>query len=463
MGLESFEEGIIAPIMNHQSSRRRFIQLTAGAASASLFPTSLWGAKASHNELPNLAAVGVGGKGWTDSQAAAQFGNMVAYCDVQEGGSRKGKGGWVGAAKMWPKARRYTDWREMLDKEKNLDGITVSTPDHMHAPITMAAMQLGISPYTQKPLTKTVHESRQLAAYAAKAGLPTQMGNQNHSGETYRTLVKLIQSGVIGKITAAHAWSNRPIWPQGMVRPTGKVDVPSGFHWDLWLGVAHPRPYLSKVYHPFKWRGWYEFGAGALGDMGCHIIDPVVWALGLGAPISVRYEGPPPTKETFPEWERLHYEFPGTRYTAGDSIKMVWHDGNKKPTPEEANLPGDVKLPANGCILVGEKGVVVTAHGSRGIPKLYPESDFQSVEIEKVAGSNHYEDWVKSIKGEGMGSASFDYAGPLTETVLLGTVACRVPEETLLWDSSALKFPNSAEASALIRQGYRKGWEVEGL
>ncbi|NNM27889.1 MAG: Gfo/Idh/MocA family oxidoreductase, partial [Akkermansiaceae bacterium] len=291
--------------MSFTPSRRQFLRTVSGTAAGALLPTSLWAGKKSPNDRPDIACVGVGGKGWTDSNGAAKFGNIVAFCDVQEAPFAKRRGGFVEAAKLWPKARRYTDWREMLDKEKGLDGITVSTPDHMHAPVTMTAMQLGISPYTQKPLTRTVHESRQLTEFAAKAGLATQMGNQGHSGTTYNTLVKLIQGGAIGKVTAAHAWSNRPSWPQGVDRPAKTAEVPSGLHWDLWLGVSPERPYAPDVYHPFKWRGWYDFGAGALGDMGCHIIDPVVWALGLGSPLSVRYEGPPPAKETFPSWERL--------------------------------------------------------------------------------------------------------------------------------------------------------------
>ena len=195
----------------------------------------------------------------------------------------------------------------MLEKEKNLDGLTVSTPDHMHAPVTMTALQQGIGCYTQKPLTRTIHESRKVTEVAARVGVATQMGNQHHSGSSYRTLVNIVQTGLLGKIKVAHAWSNRPIWPQGIKRPSQSAAPPRDLLWDLWLGVAPDRPFAAGVYHPFKWRGWYDFGTGALGDMGCHIIDPVYWALDLTAPDTILCEGPEPTKETFPKEERIYY------------------------------------------------------------------------------------------------------------------------------------------------------------
>ncbi len=446
------------------NTRRTFLGGLSTASAASLLPSGLWAADArkSPNETPNIASVGVGGKGWVDSNGAAAFGNIVAFCDVEadKGGKR---GGFGMAAKNWPKARRYTDWRVMLEKEKSLDGITVSTPDHMHAPVTMTALQQGIACYTQKPLTRTIHESRQVTLAARKAGVATQMGNQNHSGRTYQTLVKLVQAGTIGKIKRAHAWSNRPIWPQGIERPSVHAEAPASLSWDLWLGVAPNRPFAPGVYHPFKWRGWYDFGSGALGDMGCHIIDPVYWALGLEAPTAVSYEGPAPTKETFPKWERIHYEFPGTNYTTGKTIEVTWHDGSKKPNPAHCDLPGDTKIPDNGIIFVGENGVLVTQHGSGGLPKLYPEKDFKDYEMKIIPASNHYEQWVHAISGKGTPSSNFAYAGPLCETVLLGCVASQVPGLKLEWDAKALRFKNSSAADALLRQQYRKGWEVAGL
>jgi predicted dehydrogenase len=342
----------------------------------------------------------------------------------------------------------------------------------MHKPVTMSAIQLGIATYTQKPLTRTVHEARQLRLAAEKMGVVTQMGNQGHSSSDYRTLVKIIQDGAIGKIKQAHAWSNRPIWPQGLERPAGKDPVPDGLEWDLWLGVAPERPFKSEwpnaaergirrkeVYHPFSWRGWYDFGAGALGDMGCHIIDPVVWALELAAPTLVWYEGPPPTREMFPEWELIHYTFPGTKHTAGDTIDVVWYDGGKLPPAELA--PG-AALPTNGTLFVGEKGALLTPHGAGG-PKLLPAEKFADYEIPVVEGADHYQQWTNAIRGMDKTTSHFGYAGPLTETVLLGVIASHFADQKLAWNSEKLQFTNFAPANEYVRQPYRKGWEVEGL
>ena len=450
--------------MSRRYTRRTFLGGISTAAGAGLVPSELWAVSSgkSPNETPNIAAVGVGGKGWADLNGAAKHGNIVAFCDVETGKVGR-RGGFNAAARQWPKARRYTDWRVMLEKEKNLDGITVSTPDHMHAPITMTALKMGIGCYTQKPLTRTIHESRAITLAAREAKVATQMGNQNHSGRTYRTLVNLVKTGVIGKIKRVHAWSNRPIWPQGIQRPAIIAEAPSSLAWDLWLGVAPDRAFAPEAYHPFKWRGWHDFGAGALGDMGCHIIDPVYWALGLDAPTKVSYEGPPPMKETFPTWERIHYQFPGTDFTTNETIDVTWHDGKKKPEPAECDLPADTKIPDNGVIFIGEKGVLVTAHGSQSLPKLYPEKDFKDYEMKIIPTTDHYEQWVNAITGIGTPSSNFDYAGPLCETVLLGCVASQIPEIKLEWDSKALKFKNSKAANALIRQEYRQGWEVEEL
>ncbi|HJM64607.1 MAG: Gfo/Idh/MocA family oxidoreductase [Roseibacillus sp.] len=445
----------------NRMTRRTFLGGLSSASAASLLPGSVW-AKRSPNETPNLAAVGVGGKGWVDSNGAAKHGNIVAFCDVEGSKGRK-RGGVASAAGKWPKARRYTDWRVMLEKEKNLDGITVSTPDHMHAAVTMTALQQGIGCYTQKPLTRTIHESRKVAEAAARSGVATQMGNQNHSGTTYRTLVDLVKKGMIGKVKRAHAWSNRPIWPQGIKRPSATATPPDSLQWDLWLGVAPERPFAPGIYHPFKWRGWYDFGTGALGDMGCHIIDPIYWALDLTAPNTVLYEGPEPTRETFPKAERIHYEFPGTDRTTDRTIKVTWHDGGNLPDPAECDLPARTKLPANGIILVGEKGVIVCPHGTGPLPRLYPEKDFKGIDFQVLPTTDHYQQWVDAIRGKGKPTSSFDYAGPLCETVLLGCVASRVPGVKLEWDARALRFANSKAADNLLHREYRKGWEVAGL
>lgn len=453
--------------MKSRCSRRSFlVQSTAWTATA-----AVWGATsaraASPNERVNLAAVGVGGKGWSDIVNSSEGHNVVAFCDVDTDGARRA-GGYGKAAERWPHARRYTDWREMLDREHNqLDGITVSTPDHMHAPVTMTALQLGLATYTQKPLSRTVLEARRLAEEARRSGAVTQMGNQGHSGQGYRLLVRLLQDGAIGKVKEAHAWSNRPIWPQGIDRPKGKDPVPSGLHWDLWLGVAPERPFLKDVYHPFKWRGWYDFGAGALGDMGCHILDPVVWGLELGPASTVRGEVREPNaetflgNETFPESETIHYVFPGTARTAGKTIAVTWYDGGRLPPAKLAPLPDGESLPANGSLFVGEKGVLLIRHG--GMPQLLPQDAYQEYQLPEVEADNHYLQWTNAIRGKTPTSAGFDYSGPLTETVLLGTIASRVPGETLRWNSPELKFAGNTSANEYVHQEYRAGWKVKGL
>jgi predicted dehydrogenase len=455
-----------------RSSRRTFLaHSTAAIATVTILPSGLL--NAAPNDKPNLAAVGVGGKGWGDITATSADGaaNVVAFCDVDTGAGRGGRRpttGFAAAAERWPQARRYTDWREMLDKEhKHLDGVTVSTPDHMHAPVTMTALKLGLATYTQKPLTRTIHEARQLTLAAREAKVATQMGNQGHSGVAYRTLVELARGGAIGKIKEAHAWSNRPIWPQGIDRPSGSDPVPANLNWDLWLGVAPQRPYVNGAYHPFAWRGWYDFGAGALGDMGCHILDPVVWSMDLPAATSVRYEGPTPKPETFPEWEIIHYEFPATAYTAGP-IRVAWYDGRRNdrqvlPAAELAPLPAGERLPTNGCLLIGEKGAILCEHGGNRGPRLLPEDQFEGYARPQLAPQNHYLAWTSAIKGEGQTTSHFDYAGPLTETVLLGTIASRFADEKLEWDSANLRFTNVPKANDYVQQSYRKGWEVEGL
>ena len=448
-----------------RSTRRRFLKHLAAASAAAPMIVPAFARGASPSETVRLACVGVGGKGRSDSSNAAKQPNtrLIAFAEVDQGKSgRKGGYGW--AAEQWPDAKRFADWRKMLDAVgKDLDALTVSTPDHMHAPITMTALRLGIGCYTQKPMTRTIYEARRLTEAAAEAKVATQMGNQHHNGLAYRLLVHYIRDGAIGKVKEAHAWSNRPIWPQGIKRPEGADPVPDGFHWGLWLGVASERPYKKDIYHPFKWRGWYDFGAGALGDMGCHIIDPVVWALDLGPALSIRYDGPPPMPETFPKEETLTYRFKGTAYTAGDEITMKWYDGGRKPPDDLVALPKGMKgLPTQGTLFIGTKGAAVTPHPGGG-PMLLPREQYADYEKPKLQPINHSGQWIDAVRGKGETTSSFAYAGPLTETVLMGVVASRVPGETLEWDPAALKFTNSAKATAYVKEDYRKGWEVDGL
>jgi len=446
-----------------RSTRRTFLKHLAAAGAAAPVILPAWAHGAAPSETVRVASVGVGGKGASDSSNAAKHPNtrLVAFAEIDIRAHKRS--GYAKAVKKWPDAKRFTDWRRMLDAmHSDIDALTVSTPDHMHAPITMTALGHGIACYTQKPLTRTIHEARVLTLAAAKAKVATQMGNQHHNGLPYRLLVHYIREGAIGKVKEAHAWSNRPIWPQGIDRPTGADPIPEGLAWDLWLGVAPDRPYKQDVYHPFVWRGWYDFGAGALGDMGCHIIDPVVWALGLGPALSVRYDGPSPKPETFPKEETLTYRFKGTPYTAGDEIVVKWYDGGRKPPVRLAPLPQGMKeLPKNGTLFVGEKGVLLTPHGSG--PMLLPRQQYADYQKPKLPAIDHTGQWIDAVRGQGETTSSFAYAGPLTETVLMGVVASRVPGQTLLWDAANLRFTNSAKATAYVKEDYRKGWEVAGL
>ncbi|MBP89353.1 MAG: dehydrogenase [Planctomycetaceae bacterium] len=443
-------------------TRRVFLQ--SATASSLAMPLVVSSSAFGANDRLNIAAVGVGGKGRGDIASTSVGQNVVAICDVDERTLSA-------AEKIYPDAKVYTDWRKLLE-QKDIDAVTVSTPDHMHAPIAVSAMELGKHVYVQKPLAHTVFEARQMRLLAKEKGVVTQMGNQGHSGTAYRTLVQLLQSGVIGKVKEAHAWSNRPIWPQGIDRPERSDDVPDYLHWDAWLGVAPTRPYIGPteeskrgrgLYHPFNWRGWLDFGVGALGDMGCHIIDPVVWSCELGSPKRVWSDGPAPNNETFPEWGIIRYEFAGTKHTAGDTFQMTWYDGGKKPLQELAQLPSDRSLPANGSLFVGEKGVLLCEHGGRRGPELFPIDSFADYKIEAIEGSDHYMQWTNACKGVDKAASHFDYAGPLTETVLLGTIAIRYPGQQLQWDAESLQVTDNAQASEFVRKSYRQGWAVKRL
>lgn len=446
--------------MTRRTTRRTFIQQTAAASL--VLPTFVSSSVFGANDRLNIAAVGVGGKGSGDIASTSPGQNVVAICDVDD--RTLGR-----AEKKYPGAKVYNDWRKLLE-QKDIDAVTVSTPDHMHAPIAISAMQLGKHIYVQKPLAHTIHEARQMRLLAKQYGVVSQMGNQGHSTSGYRTLVKLIQDGTIGKVKEAHAWANRPIWPQGIDRPAKSDPVPSYLHWDLWLGVAKERPFVGPsgegkkdrgAYHPFNWRGWLDFGVGALGDMGCHIIDPVVWSCELGAPTKVWSDGPAPNDETFPEWGIIHYEFPGTKHTVGESIQVTWYDGRKKPAEELAQLPSGEKLPDNGSLFIGEKGVLLCPHGDS--PRLLPTDQYAEFKIDAVDGSDHYMQWTNACKGTDDATSHFDYSGPLTETVLLGTIAIRFPGEAIAWNSEKLAVTNVAAANEFVRKSYRDGWQVKGL
>ncbi len=443
--------------------RRSFLKTAvATALSIEIVPRHVLGGMGivPPSERLNIASIGVGGQGGGDIGSLSNGPiNMVGLCDVSEGNLAKASG-------RFPGAKTFNDFRKLLDAlDKQIDAVSVSTPDHMHAPITMSAIHRGKHVYCQKPMTHSLYEARQITAAAKKANVVTQMGIQIHSSIEYRMATMLIQAGAIGKIKEVHAWSDRPGWPQGGSRPDRSDPLPADLHWDLWLGVAAERPFAAGAYVPFKWRGFLDFGCGALGDMGCHIIDPPFTALALTSPISVTAEGPGCTAEMFPTWETIRYEFPGTKYTADKTVMLTWYDGKRpsvnKPAESLVPLGAGLRLPDNGSIFIGEDGAMLLPH--IGGPQLLPREKFLTYKHPKLKGQDHYVQWVNACLGKDKASANFDFAGPLTETVLLGVLAARYPGKRLEWDAANLRVANLAGADEHVRVAYRKGWEVEGL
>ena len=398
------------------------------------------------------------GKGLSDiaetgSHPKAKF---VAFCDVDTGRFHE-------VDKKFPGTPHYQDWREMFAKlSDTFDAVTVSTPDHWHAPVAMAAMKLRKHVHCQKPLAHTVWEVRQMRRQAEISKVITQMGNQIHSHESYRTGVKLIHDGVIGKITAVHSWQPNPGNKySGLSKrpaPSGAVP-PATLNWDLWIGPAPMRPYEPDLYHPFKWRDWQDFGGGTMGDFGCHILDPVFTALELTAPITVRAENSGLNEETWPEAETVSYIFPGTKWTAEKVLPLTWYDGGRLPDHALTQLPDDAEMPGGGSLFIGEGGTMILPHVA--LPKLYPVEKFEKFEIEKVAGSSHYHAFVEGAIGSTKTTDGFHYAGPLAEAVQLGNVATRVPGQLLEWDAENLRVKNSEAATKLLTKAYREGWKLD--
>ena len=466
-------------------NRRDFLRVSAVAAFGfRILPTAARGA----NNRIQVGCIGGGGKGYSDTMAVAGAGAaIVGLCDVANprnselGRKKKAKAGDTILDKF-PGAKVFTDYREMLAAMPGIDAVTVSTPDHMHALPTMVAMRMGKHVYCQKPLTHTVWEARQLRLQAAKSKVRTQMGNQIHSAKEYRTGVKLIQTGRIGKVLAVHTWHpNTGNKYTGMTAAPASGPVPAGVNWDLWLGTAPSREFAPDVYHPFKWRDWVDFGSGTMGDFGCHLLDPVFTALKLGAPISVKADSVGANAQTWCAQQTIEGIFPGTEYTKGNTHSDPWNDGGRLPDATLALLPPGKTLSAAGSIFIGEHGVMMMPHVA--MPSLYPEEKFgknlnpgdlarraraKDKPTDKVAvdladfveGSSHYHAWVDAIADGHETTDNFAYAGPLTEAVQLGNVASRFSGVKLEWDAANMKFPNKPEAEALLTKPYRKGWEL---
>jgi len=432
--------------MQFRNTRREFLKTTALAGAGLLVSETSWAAEdQAPNDRINFAAIGVGGKGESDTADAAKHGNLVAICDVDDNILAK-------AAQKYPNAKRYNDFRKMLEEmDKSIDAVTVSTPDHTHAPAAAMAMRMGKHCFCQKPLTHTLYEARRLGEIARDKKVATQMGNQGTATSGLRKSAAMIQAGVLGPVKEVHVWTNRPIWPQGIPRPAASTP-PSNLHWDLWLGPAPERPYASG-YHTFGWRGWWDFGTGALGDMACHILNMPFMALDLRDPVSVVAETSGHNKDSFPAWSIIRYEFPET--AKRPALSLTWYDGKKRPP---ADLVDGRELSGGGSIIIGEKG------------KLYTPTDYgdngtligvEPIEVTYPQSPGHFTEFARAIKGGEPAMSNFpNYASPLTETVLLGNLAVWAEGKKVEWDAKKLRTKNAPEVNEVIRAKYRDGWKL---
>jgi predicted dehydrogenase len=435
-------------------SRRRFLQSIAAAAAASPFlsiPSRAFGATTLRH-----ASVGAAGQALSDLNAFAKHPafELVAVADVDLCRMEP-------LQKLFPKVRVYQDWREMLKKERgNIDSVNVSIPDHMHCAVAMEAMKLGKPVYVQKPLCNTLHETRLLTEEARRRGLTTQMGIQVSSSRVQRYGEALVRSGIVGKIKEVHTFSNKN-WGDDKPIPATIDAVPAAFGWDDWLGVSATRPFKGGIYHPGEWRRRVGFGTGTLGDMGCHIYSPPYRALKLTSPVSVTAYGPSPSEESWATKARVKLTYPGTEYTAGSTVDIWWYDGGELP-PDAIREPIGPRFPDQGSVVVGTEGLLVLPHGSTPAFVL-PESKMPSMPQNDVPERDHYREFVDVVLAGGKDkcSASFDYAGPLTESVIIGNVAAHFPNETLEFDAKALAFPRKREANQYLTRSYRNGWGMK--
>jgi predicted dehydrogenase len=438
-------------------TRRQFVQTSAAIG------VGYWvagGVQAQESNSPNekvaIACIGVDGKGKSDSDDADRYGQVVAICDIDE--NRLGPRGLA-----FPKAKKYTDFRKMLEEmDKSIDAVTVSTPDHTHAPASVMAMRMGKHCFCQKPLTHSIEEARVMGDIAREKNLITQMGNQGTAEAGTRRGAAVLKSGALGKIKEVHVWTNRPIWPQGLAAPEQGTEPPSHIHWDLFLGPAAERPY-ADLYHPFKWRGWWDFGTGALGDMACHTLNLGFMGLDLRDPTSVQAETSGHNHQSYPRWSVIEFEFP--ERNGRPAVKMIWYDGGKLPPAEL--LQGE-KINASGLLAVGEKGSLYSAHDYGAVWKLL--GGVEEPDVEYVRSPGHFREWTDGIKNNEQAMSNFaDYAGPLTETILLGNLAVWVADEEggkgkkVEWNAKELKALNAPEAEKLVRHEYRKGFSIHEL
>jgi predicted dehydrogenase len=506
-------------MVDEEISRRSFVSGMARAALAAgiLSPTAAFGTTivprhvlggpgfVAPSDRLNIAIIGAGGMGASNAEALVSGGeNIVAIADVDmrhvdqtvESRLRTRDGnphaGYVKLKEAYARAGRYSDFRRMLERQNDIDAVVIATPDHGHAVQANTAMQLGKHVYVQKPLTYSVHEARVLRDTARRTGVVTQMGNQGHSTDSARQVNEWVQAGVIGPVHAVHAWTNRPIWPQGLPRPRDQHEMPEAeqwrqwnvspliaglmagdyarpehLDWDLFLGPAPAVPY-HPIYHPFSWRGWVDFGVGALGDMGAHLIDHPYWALGLTYPDSIEATstpfgpGPGGQPASYPVATKVHYQFParGTQ----PPVEMVWYDGGLMP-PRPAVLPDDVPLDrGGGVILMGDRGILMHETYGRN-PRVYPETLMETAErvpqtYPRVEVS-HEMNWALAAKGQGEPTSPFEYAAPLTEVMLLGLVALRAGQgKKIHYDGENMRVTNAPDANQYLHREYRSGWSL---
>ena len=444
--------------------RRRFLQTGAGAT-ASTFTILKAGSARTYaaNEKLNIASIGAGGRAAADISALSPTENIVALADVD----------WARAAPKFrahADAKRFKDYRKMLEEmDSEIDAVVVATPDHHHFHASMAAIKRGKPVYCEKPLTHSVWEARELTRAAREAGVATQMGNQAQATEQTRVVQEFVMENAVGQIREAHIWTDRPsrglfdeYWPQGVGRPTDSPPIPKDLDWDLWLGPAPDRPY-NPAYLPVKWRGWWDFGTGALGDIACHYFDPVFRALQLDAPISVEASSTRVNPETYPLGSMITWHFP--KRGNMEPVKLVWYDGGLRPARPDVIKDGD-PMGTNGLMLVGDDGCLMSDWNAWKISPEKRAIEFGTPKKKLDRSPGHHAEWINACKGGPAAGSNFDWAGPMTEAVLLGNVAMRsqlredLTKKKLLWDAKNLAFTNHEAANQFLRRDYRVGWEV---
>jgi predicted dehydrogenase len=458
--------------MSKRSQRRNFLK--AGALGGAGF----WIGNGLHaqeqqsarqqspNERLNIAIIGAGGRGGSNLTAVARTENIVALCDVDDRRAAR-------AYERFPRAERFSDFRQMLERVRNIDAVVVSTPDHQHAIASITAMHLGKHCYCEKPLTHDVWEARQMREVALRYGVATQMGNQGTSSNGLRQGVEVIRSGVLGPVREVHVWTNRPIWPQGMTAAAAAEDVPAGVHWDLWLGSAPERPY-NRAYMPFSWRGWWDYGTGAIGDMACHTMNLPYMALNLGAPSAVSATARQPVNDQAPpEGCTIVYEFPARTVPAGrgrahtaqlPAVRLTWYERGY-PTREHfrGGLAEGQNPSPSGCLLIGQNGTLYCSSENGDRWRLLPEEqyrDYRPPEPVLPRSPGHHAEWLRACKSGPAALSNFvDYAGPFTEAVLLGNVALRAGAR-IDWDSRNVRVTNNQDANRFVRRTYRRGWDI---